>query len=369
MALTPAQKTNAISIDQIVWNNASPNAATTGELQLLRGVHNKLSLDCMKAFLQNIHVGKKINLSSVWLDKTPQAVYIKGNKQPGNTELADLLVYVRTRTPAGVERRAILLQGKPIFKRLQSYGSAGATPKEEYLYKNCPQFEVWSHGGTVGRPLAAACFDLKKVYPGASAKSWPTMSQVQTHWRFLSICRSQNDYVNWAPQSPFHTRWPVKDRIPGEGLTEVIADMLMPAPTLGLPVEIINGADDWKRLVNLLIGYTRSKVITWNGGATKGKRNIRCFMVGRDAMPSPMANFVFDPEAFESTYDSEVMGPLALMDMSHSPGDVLDLDGNKVYFFNEKLDGMPPDDRRMDEERPDGGGINLLIVDVDARMG
>lgn len=371
MALTVVQKAVATSIDQIVWNNAAPQATTTGELRLLRGIHNKVSLDCIKAFLQGVHVGKKINLCSVWIDKTPQAFYKKKNNQPGNTELADLLVYVRTRTPAGLTRRAILLQGKPIFKRLQSYGSAGATPKEEYLYANCPEFEVRSHGGAVGKPLALAPFDLKKVYPGATPASWAKVSGSQTHWRFLSICRSQTEYVKWAPESPFHTRWPVKGKIPGEGLTEVIADMLMPAPTLGLPVEDINGADDWKRLVNSLIAYTRSKVISWNSGAAKRKRNIRCFMVDMRAMsPSERkADFGFDPEAFESTYDSTIMGPLVLLDKFRDHRHLLVPHEDEIYILNEAVEGLPPDNSRIDGELPDGGGIHLLIVDVDARTG
>lgn len=368
MALTPANKIIASLIDQVVWNNASPNAATTGELRLLRGIHNKLSLNCLKVFLQGIYPGKNINLCSVWVDKTPQAFYQKGNKQKGNTELADLLVYVRTRTPSGVTRRAILLQGKPIFKRLQSYGSGGSTPKEEYLYKNCPKFDLRSHGGTVGSPLGTASFDLKKLYPALPGKKWASLSNNQLHWRFLSICRSQTDYLKWTPESPFHTRWPVKSKAPGEGLAEVIADMLAPTPTLGLPVEDINGADDWKRLVNTLIAYTRAGAITWDKGTSKRKRNIRCFMI--DRAPRPLGirkiSFGFDPEAFESTYDNELGGPFALLGAPRNYKHILERDDgeDELLVSDHFVAQLPPGGSGDNKEEPSGGGISMLIVDV-----
>ncbi|MES2501800.1 MAG: hypothetical protein V4545_04275 [Pseudomonadota bacterium] len=164
-------------IDELIW--ADGVKRNGGELDYLRALHYRSSLQLLSLFLHVNNPTLKFRLSSIWLDKFPICRPLQNSGcNTDARELGDLGIVIRGQVKGGTYIRFRILQGKIVTP---SWEKKGKSPQEIELYQKCPAFDLYTSAHRTAVHLGQ--FDLNNKSNGFNFL--PYKPNVFPFWSFL----------------------------------------------------------------------------------------------------------------------------------------------------------------------------------------
>ncbi|MEN3760507.1 hypothetical protein [Aeromonas veronii] len=220
------------------------------ERLFLRLLHTKEHLSFLSRFISLAYHEKNIkcnvNVSSIWIDGTPQAAFASVNDVSLQCELADLLYIVEIQNNSGsiLMRRALLLQGK-LSTNIHKIPDGPSTFKERMLFENLDRVKpvtILSGTNANSRRIGTYSFDKsekKGLYDCA---------------RFLNLCDPTPYLFSMSPTdflSYQNVSWPINEVCNElENGFNLVSAALRMGTTKSLGKEITeNSCCEWSRLV------------------------------------------------------------------------------------------------------------------------
>lgn len=291
------------------WVKVLNQYTNSGSLERrgLRHIHERHSLDelalTLRDHLEYLEIKAAVQVSSIWIDGTPQAkadIKPKGSVQ---CELADLMIILSvTQNNIPLRESALLIQGK-VGNDPETIPTGSSTTRERALLEH---FDDSSPLEIYKNTRATSLIDKFDIKTGSVG--------FKNHARFLVMPINLNNPVV-RDYGPFVSGWPKAHK--SHKLTEMclFADtpVLMWEFLLGSPITDPS-KDEWTRLVRRLSGHYKFRSMKRFGGFSRKINSAKYMSYLSICDTDTYMTFNFSPSSInfftDTDYEDEYQPPL-----------------------------------------------------------